>query len=77
MLQIDWEESAIANRVCVRLRVDEELDNLKHIYNGIDSVLVRLPRSPLTVIFFASNTSLSQRLPSKFLRLFLRTMHPL
>ncbi len=43
MLQIDWEESAIANRVSVRPRVDEDLDNLKHIYNGIDSVLVGFP----------------------------------
>ncbi|KAM5533149.1 hypothetical protein V8D89_013197 [Ganoderma adspersum] len=39
---IDWEESAIANRVCVRPRIDEELDNLKHIYNGIDSVLSKV-----------------------------------
>ncbi|KAI1793251.1 muts domain V-domain-containing protein [Ganoderma leucocontextum] len=39
---IDWEESAIANRVCVRPRVDEELDNLKHVYNGIDSVLSKV-----------------------------------
>ena len=40
--QIDWEESTNASRVCVRARVDDELDNLKHIYNGIDAVLVRL-----------------------------------
>lgn len=38
--QVDWEESAIAGRVCVRPHIDEELDNRKHVYNGIDSVLV-------------------------------------
>jgi hypothetical protein len=38
--QIDWEESANAGRVCVRLNIDEELDNRKHVYHGIDSVLV-------------------------------------
>ena len=38
--QIDWEESSVAGRVCVRPHLDEELDNRKHIYNGIDSVLV-------------------------------------
>ncbi|KIK07942.1 hypothetical protein K443DRAFT_128726 [Laccaria amethystina LaAM-08-1] len=36
---VDWEESAIAERVCVRPHIDEELDNRKHVYNGIDSVL--------------------------------------
>lgn len=39
--QIDWEESVSTGRVCVRQNVDEELDNKKHIYYGIDSVLVR------------------------------------
>ncbi|PIL22345.1 hypothetical protein GSI_15033 [Ganoderma sinense ZZ0214-1] len=47
---IDWEESAIANRVCVRPRVDEELDNLKHIYNGIDSVLSKVATQVSTTI---------------------------
>ncbi len=41
-LQIDWEESTNAARVCVRPHIDEELDNLKHIYHGIDAVLVRM-----------------------------------
>ncbi|KZT73910.1 hypothetical protein DAEQUDRAFT_702916 [Daedalea quercina L-15889] len=39
---IDWEESMLAGRACVRPHIDEELDNLKHIYNGIDSVLSRV-----------------------------------
>ncbi|KAI0731903.1 DNA mismatch repair protein MutS [Fomitopsis betulina] len=39
---IDWEESSLAGRVCVRPHVDEELDNLKHIYNGIDGVLSKV-----------------------------------
>ncbi|KAI0770485.1 DNA mismatch repair protein MutS [Fomes fomentarius] len=39
---IDWEESTNAGRVCVRSRIDEELDNLKHIYNGIDAVLSKV-----------------------------------
>ncbi|KAJ7134704.1 DNA mismatch repair protein MutS [Mycena epipterygia] len=37
---IDWEESANSGRVCVRSDIDEELDNRKHVYHGIDSVLV-------------------------------------
>jgi hypothetical protein len=40
--QIDWEESNNSGRVCVRLNVDSELDEWKHIYHGLDSVLVRL-----------------------------------
>ncbi|KAI0632052.1 DNA mismatch repair protein MutS [Trametes polyzona] len=39
---IDWEESTNAARVCVRPHIDEELDNLKHIYHGIDSVLSKV-----------------------------------
>lgn len=38
--QIDWEESTLLQRVCIRPHVDEELDNRKHLYNGIDAVLV-------------------------------------
>ncbi|KAL1722791.1 DNA mismatch repair protein MutS [Schizophyllum commune] len=36
---IEWDESTEAGRVCVRMGIDEELDNRKHVYNGIDSVL--------------------------------------
>ncbi|KAL1744418.1 DNA mismatch repair protein MutS [Schizophyllum fasciatum] len=36
---IEWDESAEAGRVCVRMGIDEELDNRKHVYNGIDAVL--------------------------------------
>ncbi|KAI9058149.1 hypothetical protein FKP32DRAFT_1582301 [Trametes sanguinea] len=39
---IDWEESTNAGRVCVRPHVDEDLDNLKHIYHGIDAVLSKV-----------------------------------
>lgn len=39
-LQVDWDESMVAGRVCVRARISDELDQLKHSYNGIDSVLV-------------------------------------
>ncbi|KAJ7459929.1 DNA mismatch repair protein MutS [Mycena latifolia] len=39
---IDWEESANAGRVCVRPNIDEELDNRKHVYHGIDSVLSKV-----------------------------------
>ncbi|KAH7885327.1 DNA mismatch repair protein MutS [Phlebopus sp. FC_14] len=39
---IDWEESAEADRVCVRPHVDEELDKRKHVYRGIDSVLSKV-----------------------------------
>ena len=40
--QIDWEESSYHDRVCIRPHIDKDLDNRKHIYHGIDSVLVRL-----------------------------------
>lgn len=40
LVQIDWEESTLLQRVCVRPHIDEELDNRKHVYNGIDAVLV-------------------------------------
>ncbi|KAI0087825.1 muts domain V-domain-containing protein [Irpex rosettiformis] len=36
---IDWEESSTADRVCVRPHIDEDLDQWKHIYHGIDTVL--------------------------------------
>uniref|UniRef100_A0A8H7Y3V9 DNA mismatch repair proteins mutS family domain-containing protein n=1 Tax=Psilocybe cubensis TaxID=181762 RepID=A0A8H7Y3V9_PSICU len=36
---IDWEESANHDRVCVRPHIDEDLDNRKFTYHGIDSVL--------------------------------------
>ncbi|KAJ3574002.1 hypothetical protein NP233_g2059 [Leucocoprinus birnbaumii] len=36
---IDWEESNLAERICVRPGIDEELDNKKHLYHGIDSIL--------------------------------------
>ncbi|KAI0802089.1 muts domain V-domain-containing protein [Irpex lacteus] len=36
---IDWEESSTADRVCVRTHIDEDLDQWKHIYHGIDTVL--------------------------------------
>lgn len=39
---IDWEESTSAGRVCVRANVDEDLDNRKRIYHGIDDVLSRV-----------------------------------
>ncbi|KAF8798995.1 hypothetical protein BYT27DRAFT_7177307 [Phlegmacium glaucopus] len=34
---IDWEESSNHDRVCVRPHIDEDLDNGKHVYHGIDS----------------------------------------
>ncbi|KAF8827642.1 hypothetical protein HHX47_DHR4000349 [Lentinula edodes] len=39
---IDWEESTEARRICVRPHIDEELDNRKHVYNGIDTVLSKV-----------------------------------
>ncbi|KAI0246735.1 DNA mismatch repair protein MutS, partial [Lactifluus subvellereus] len=38
--QIDWEESTLRQRVCGRPDIDEELDNRKHVYSGINAVLV-------------------------------------
>ncbi|KAF9013228.1 muts domain V-domain-containing protein [Cyathus striatus] len=39
---IDWEESSNVDRVCVRPHIDEELDNRKHVYHGIDSILSKV-----------------------------------
>ncbi|KAH9002749.1 DNA mismatch repair protein MutS [Lactarius hatsudake] len=39
---IDWEESTLLQRVCVRPHIDEELDNRKHSYNGVDAVLSKV-----------------------------------
>ncbi|KAI6114298.1 DNA mismatch repair protein MutS [Pisolithus sp. B1] len=39
---IDWEESAEMGRICIRPHIDEELDNRKHAYCGIDSVLSKV-----------------------------------
>ncbi|KAJ4468951.1 muts domain V-domain-containing protein [Lentinula lateritia] len=39
---IDWEESTEARRICVRPHIDEELDNRKHVYHGIDTVLSKV-----------------------------------
>ncbi|KAF9267356.1 hypothetical protein L218DRAFT_970816 [Marasmius fiardii PR-910] len=39
---IDWEESSEAQRVCVKPHIDEELDNRKHVYHGIGSVLSKV-----------------------------------
>lgn len=39
---IDWEESAEMERICIRPHIDEELDNRKHAYCGIDSVLSKV-----------------------------------
>ncbi|TFK40842.1 DNA mismatch repair protein MutS [Crucibulum laeve] len=51
---IDWEESTNAGRVCVRPHIDEDLDNRKHVYHGIDSVLSKVAEQ------------ISQTVPSKF-----------
>ena len=52
--QIDWDESSCHDRVCVRPHIDDDLDNRKHIYHGIDSVLVCL-----RYIFVLINVQLS------------------
>lgn len=39
---IDWEESTINNRICVRPYIDEELDQRKHVYAGLDAVLSKV-----------------------------------
>ncbi|CAL1712854.1 unnamed protein product [Somion occarium] len=36
---IDWDESALWGRVCVRPHIDEALDAQKHVYAGLDSIL--------------------------------------
>ncbi|KAG6837182.1 hypothetical protein H0H93_013409 [Arthromyces matolae] len=63
LIKIDWEESVISGRASIRPHIDEELDNRKHVYNGIDSVLSKVaeqicenvPRdyaSSLNVVYF-------------------------
>ncbi|KAG2129489.1 DNA mismatch repair protein MutS [Suillus clintonianus] len=39
---IDWEESISNNRICVRPHIDEELDQRKHVYAGLDAVLCKV-----------------------------------
>lgn len=39
-LKVDWEESANVGWVCIWPHIDEELDNRKHVYHSIDSILV-------------------------------------
>jgi len=50
VVKIDWEESTNAGRVCIRPHIDEELDNRKHVYHGIDSVLVSSRISNLSTL---------------------------
>ncbi|KAI0031053.1 DNA mismatch repair protein MutS [Vararia minispora EC-137] len=47
---IDWEDSTTAGRICIRPHVDEELDNRKHVYNGIDTVLSRVAEEISTAV---------------------------
>ncbi|KAK0503937.1 DNA mismatch repair protein MutS [Armillaria luteobubalina] len=51
---VDWEESTQAGRVCVRPLIDEELDNRKLVYYGIDSVLSKVAQQ------------MSQRVPADY-----------
>ncbi|EJU03123.1 hypothetical protein DACRYDRAFT_50578, partial [Dacryopinax primogenitus] len=39
---IDWDASELECRVVVRPRVDEALDNVRHIYHGLDSLMSRI-----------------------------------
>ncbi|KAG1881991.1 DNA mismatch repair protein MutS [Suillus tomentosus] len=39
---IDWEESTNNNRICVRPYIDDELDQRKHVYAGLDAVLSKV-----------------------------------
>ncbi|TDL23286.1 hypothetical protein BD410DRAFT_176959 [Rickenella mellea] len=56
---IDWEASLEAGRVCVRPNIDEELDNWKHIYHGIDGVLSRVAEQISTTVSPDYATSLN------------------
>ena len=72
--QVDWEESAIAGRVCVRPHIDEELDNRKHVYNGIDSVLVSLFSKDIAIAN-RPGSFYSPLLQNSCLKAFLQTSH--
>ncbi|KIM43410.1 hypothetical protein M413DRAFT_436269 [Hebeloma cylindrosporum] len=52
---IDWEESSSNDRVCVRSLIDEDLDNRKHVYHGIDSSSVAEQISLTVPISFATS----------------------
>jgi DNA mismatch repair protein MSH5 len=39
---IDWEASENERRTCVRPHVDEELDQMKQIYHGLDNLLSKV-----------------------------------
>ncbi|KAI0276495.1 DNA mismatch repair protein MutS [Russula aff. rugulosa BPL654] len=59
---IDWEESTLLQRVCVRPHIDEELDNRKHVYNGIDAVLSKVAEGISPTVPETYATSLNVRL---------------
>ncbi|KAF2842516.1 hypothetical protein M501DRAFT_949091 [Patellaria atrata CBS 101060] len=42
---VDFEESAIHHRTVVLPGVDEELDNMKHVYDGLESILSQAAKS--------------------------------
>ncbi|CAG8489217.1 10316_t:CDS:10 [Ambispora gerdemannii] len=47
---IDFDESANENRVVVKLHIDEELDEMKRTYNGLDDFLSEVAREIATTI---------------------------
>ena len=57
ILQIDWDESALCDRVCVRPHIDETLDDQKHLYAGLDSVLVRPMPFSIIIILLANKSN--------------------
>ena len=68
--QIDWEESSCNDRVCIKPNIDDDLDHRKHVYHGIDSVLVSSISPPLAICAISS----SPMLPSKYHELFLEVL---
>ncbi|KAF8890007.1 muts domain V-domain-containing protein [Gymnopilus junonius] len=56
---VDWEDSSNNDRVCVRPHIDEDLDNRKHVYHGIDDVLSTVAKQICEIIPFGFTTSLN------------------
>jgi DNA mismatch repair protein MSH5 len=44
---VDFEESSVQQRFCVKSHVDEELDKLKELYNGLPDLLTRVAHEEL------------------------------
>ncbi|RPA81666.1 hypothetical protein BJ508DRAFT_369742 [Ascobolus immersus RN42] len=47
---IDFAESTVQHRICIKRHVDEELDQMKHTYDGLDSILSQVAKTVVSAI---------------------------